>query len=439
MNESFILVDMDYTLAVYNPFVEEYIYTATMAILVGKKGYPEDLLYLKYDADFAIRGVYIDKILGNLLKIDVHGYILKCIHGRRIVQDVDSIYPERFILINDIGKRYHVIDTSYSLPELCLYADLVEYFSHSEDGVQLSYWGIFEDLRSTLNLVHAGPLKETILKDPETFLRKDGKVPLLLERLKKMGKKTFLMTNSDYNYSSGVLKYILGPNWKDYFDIIIVSAQKPNFFGEGTTLREVDEENGLLKLTNVSSRTEFEKGRVYNGGNLEIFKKLSKTQGREVLYCGDNINHDIVTSKENRCLWRTLLVVKELDREIEIWQNSSKQYKHLINLEYIRSKMFFNMNSSTTLPLEAEEMEMLREKIHECIVDFDSFFNPYFGSLFRSGSSESAYTSQVMKFADLYSSDATNLLNYPFFYYFSHQAKLYPHEFDMDEPAAGSI
>jgi len=40
------------------------------------------------------------------------------------------------------------------------------------------------------------------------------------------------------------------------------------------------------------------------------------------------------------------------------------------------------------------------------------------GSLFRSGSRQTFFASQVERYADLYSSSCLNLLNYPFFYFF---------------------
>lgn len=60
------------------------------------------------------------------------------------------------------------------------------------------------------------------------------------------------MTNSDYQYTNKIMTYLFdledlpehlkGKSWKEYFDLIIVSACKPTFFkSEGTALREVDE------------------------------------------------------------------------------------------------------------------------------------------------------------------------------------------------------
>lgn len=56
-------------------------------------------------------------------------------------------------------------------------------------------------------------------------------------------------------------------------DVIIVNAQKPRFFAEGTTLRMVDLRTGTLK---VSKTTSFEPGQVYSGGSLEIFNKFTR-------------------------------------------------------------------------------------------------------------------------------------------------------------------
>jgi len=51
-----------------------------------------------------------------------------------------------------------------------------------------------------------------------------------------------------------------------------------------------------------------------------------------------------------------------------------------------------------------------------------------FGSLFRSGNRQSFFASQVMRYADLYSSSHINLLVYPFCYFFRAPAILMPHE-----------
>merc|ERR1711872_468813 len=50
------------------------------------------------------------------------------------------------------------------------------------------------------------------------------------------------------------------------------------------------------------------------------------------------------------------------------------------------------------------------------------------GSLFRSGSRQTFFASQVVRFADIYSASLLNLLYYPTFFMFRSPAMLLPHE-----------
>lgn len=64
------------------------------------------------------------------------------------------------------------------------------------------------------------------------------------------------------------------------------------------------------------------------------------------------------------------------------------------------------------------------------------------GSLFRSGSRQTFFSSQVVRYADLYAATFLNLIYYPFSYMFRAPAMLLPHEstvaheqrFKVDEP-----
>lgn len=65
------------------------------------------------------------------------------------------------------------------------------------------------------------------------------------------------------------------------------------------------------------------------------------------------------------------------------------------------------------------------------------------GSLFRSGSRQTFFSSQVVRYADLYAATLLNLIYYPFSYMFRAPAMLLPHEstvaheqrFIMEAPA----
>ena len=87
---------------------------------------------------------------------------------------------------------------------------------------------------------------------------KDINLPILFQRMKDHGKKIFLLTNSDYKYTNGIMTYLFdfpdldNTEWKSYFDLIVVDAQKPKFFAEGTLLRQVMIEHYFAAMKFIS-------------------------------------------------------------------------------------------------------------------------------------------------------------------------------------------
>ena len=77
--------DMDYTLCEYiSPSFDQLGCSLTQRFLVEKLGYSPDILRIKYDPAFPVRGLWFDKLRGNLLKVDQFGEILQCFHGFRL-------------------------------------------------------------------------------------------------------------------------------------------------------------------------------------------------------------------------------------------------------------------------------------------------------------------------------------------------------------------
>ncbi len=103
-----------------------------------------------------------------------------------------------------------------------------------------------------------------------------------------------------------------GETWRDLFDTVIVSSNKPGFFaGNQQLYRVVDEEQGLL-------RPEYgmiEPGGVYFGGSARRVEESLGVSGDEILYVGDHLFGDVHVSK-SLLRWRTALVIRELESEI---------------------------------------------------------------------------------------------------------------------------
>lgn len=458
--------DMDYTLAVYNsPVFEELAYNMVIQRLI-KIGYPESITKLKYDPSFPTRGLFLDREFGNLLKVDAFGNITVCVHGRRVLsqKETEKLYPTMVVHSDTIARRFYLLNTLFTLPEACLYGDVVEHLegrpdlslgedvasegegdvtAHTHTHVggfggahksDLSYTNLFQDIRTCTDLIHAeGVLKATVLADLPKYIKKTPDLAVFLDRLRAAGNKVFLLTNSEYYYTKSVMSYLLnGQNpkyssWMEYFDVIIVNAEKPRFFGEGSTIREVDLETGNFKISHIGDK--FEKGKVYSGGSLSLFQKLTGAKGNEVLYIGDHIFADIIKSKKVHG-WRNLLVVPELTHELSVWGKNQDKYDHLLNLEFIQAEIFRGLDSNSTTP---PDIQVLRNHIKKTVSEVNKQYNEHFGSLFRSGSKTSFFAMQVQRYADLYTSDYLNLLNYPLFYEFAAQPAALPHEYKPGE------
>uniref|UniRef100_A0A8C7SFW5 5'-nucleotidase, cytosolic IIb n=1 Tax=Oncorhynchus mykiss TaxID=8022 RepID=A0A8C7SFW5_ONCMY len=410
--------DMDYTLAVYkSPEYESLGFELTVERLVHI-GYPQELLSFVYDPAFPTRGLVFDTLYGNLLKVDAYGNILVCVHGFNFLRgpEIRELYPNKFIQRDDT-ERFYILNTLFNLPETYLFACLVDFFSNCDryascetgfkDGdLFMSFKSMFQDIRDAVDWIHfKGTLKEKTVENLEKYVVRDAKLPLLLSRMNEVA-KVFLATNSDYKYTHQHLickanAHTASQNmsWQtSYFDLILVDARKPLFFGEGTVLRQVDTTTGRLKIGTYTGPLHH--GIVYSGGSSDIVCDLLGAKGKDIVYIGDHIFGDILKSKKRQG-WRTFLVIPELAQELHVWTDKScESHTHL--------------DSSSN---ERPDISALQRRVKKVTHDMDMCYG-MMGSLFRSGSRQTLFASQVMRYADLYAASFINLLYYPFSYLF---------------------
>jgi len=444
--------DMDYTLAEYkSPEYEKLGFELTKNRLITI-GYPAEISSLEYDYSYPVRGLWFDYQLGNLLKVDGFGNILFCQHGFKFynAREIMEKYPNKFIKLDD--SRVYVLNTLFNLPETYLLAELIDFFgkhkdyTETKDGftcgdLQMTYKSIFQDVRSSVDYVHMkGELKTATCKDLAKYVHKDKRLPQVLANLKASGAKTFLLTNSEWWYTNKVMDFILdfpdapyaGKSWQAYFDFTFVDAQKPRFFGEGTVLRQVDKTTGRFKLGHhISGVSE---GDVYSGGNSEALSKMIKAKGRDVLYVGDHIFGDVLKSKKLRG-WRTFLIVPELNDELRVWTNEHKLFEKLQNFDKELSESWRNMVSSDR---NRPDITTLKATIKEVSHTMEMKYGKS-GSLFRSGSRQTFFASQVVRYADIYAGSVLNMFYYPPSYMFRAPPMLLPHESTVGHEQAVSV
>ncbi|XP_043660676.1 cytosolic purine 5'-nucleotidase isoform X1 [Drosophila teissieri] len=436
--------DMDYTLAEYkSPQYEQLGFNLVKERLVFM-GYPKEILQFEYDPTFPVRGLWFDTLYGNLLKVDAYGNILVCVHGFEFIKhhQVYELYPNKFLKLDE--SRVYVLNTLFNLPETYLLACLVDFLTNSSDFVRVergikagdllfTYKSIFQDVRRAVDWVHSdGDLKRRTTQNMAHYVKKDERLPTVLSRIRESGAKLFMLTNSDYTYTNEIMTYLFDfphgatpdephRDWKTYFDVIVVDARKPLFFDEGTVLRQVDTKTGSLKIgTHVGP---LQPGQVYSGGSCELFTKFINAKGKDVLYVGDHIFGDILKSKKIRG-WRTFLIVPELVRELHVWTDECQLFAELQNLDIKLGDLYRDLDSSAKVKPDISQLRTcIRDVTHKMDMSYGMM-----GSLFRSGSRQTFFSSQVVRYADVYAATLLNLIYYPFSYMFRAPAMLLPHE-----------
>ncbi|XP_058445331.1 cytosolic purine 5'-nucleotidase isoform X3 [Malaya genurostris] len=445
-NIKFYGFDMDYTIAEYkSPQYEQLGFHLIKERLVNL-GYPVEILQFEYDPSFPVRGLWFDSLYGNLLKVDSYGNILVCVHGFEFLKhsQVYELYPNKFLQLDE--SRVYVLNTLFNLPETYLLACMVDFFTNSlqyaeqvdKTGVKygelfMSFKSIFQDVRGAVDWVHLyGDLKKKTLENLDEYVKKDERLPMVLSHIRESGAKIFLLTNSDYNFTNRIMTFLFDfphgakpedphRDWKTYFDTIVVDARKPLFFGEGTILRQVDSTTGALRVgTHMGP---LQANQVYSGGSCDVFTKLIGAKGKDVLYVGDHIFGDILKSKKIRG-WRTFLIIPELVQELHVWTDKCQLFAELQRLDVKLGDLYKNLDSSAK---EKPDISSVRTAIRDVTHKMDLAYG-MMGSLFRSGSRQTFFSGQVVRYADLYAATIMNLMYYPFSYMFRAPAMLLPHE-----------
>ncbi len=434
--------DMDYTLAVYNAEKFESISArGALEKLVEEMNYPAELLSIEYDHSFFIRGLVVDKRRGNILKLDRHKYCKHALHGFR------PIYKEEraglYDTVTTTGKgfvepEYAVLDTIFSLPDAYIFAAIVDYKDKNPESITKEYVQIYDDVRRAVDMCHKdGYIKDRVIADPASYIERDDRMIKMLTRFRASGRKVFLLTNSLYDYTDAVMRYLyagadadpeVAAEWTDLFDVIIAGSCKPAFMLDPRRqLYRVDPVSHTLTNTEgVYKETPEEylsRGKTFEGGSYtHLHKLLNVRAGTQVLYVGDHMFSDILRSKRT-LNWRTMLIVPELEHEINVLmaeetiaceRRISELRLRRDQLDEVVDGLYCRIfDGEKGLMTELKEAKAERSKIRGCILEEDDRyyrrFHPIWGSLLKTGQQNSRFAEQVQGYACLYSSSVGNL------------------------------
>jgi 5'-nucleotidase len=452
--------DMDYTLALYNQArIEELSIRATVDKLVTAKGYPNAIRGLVYDPQLALRGLVVDRLHGNVFKPDRYGYPGRARHGLGAVErdKIAELYQnERTRLSN---QRYAWIDTLFALPEAVLYAGLVDYFDRSDAPGKPTYGALWEHIRECIDLAHRdGSIKAIVGAQLASYIERDDALAETLHKFRSSGKRLFLLTNSAWDYTSQVMSYLLDgalaayPNWRSYFDVIVVSAAKPEFFTADNPFVELD---GAGEPAARPHAGPFQRARVYAGGNLKDFQERARARGDRVLFVGDHIYGDMLRSRKSSN-WRTAMVLQEMEHEVATHDRLRGELARLDRLDaqliHLDAELNERQSSLRTLQKLVDHtpgsdqvgearrtakdvIETLRKELRAATAqhrtleaEIDHAFNPYWGPLFREGYEISKFGEQVEAYACVYTSRVSNFRFYSPMQYFRGPRDRMPHE-----------
>ncbi len=418
-------LDMDHTLIRYNSYnFEALAHNIVINKLINQKGYPKSIEKVPFDMNKTIRGLVLDKVRGNLLKVNCHAGIRQSSHGTKRIDysEQKKLYKSTYIDIRD--QRYFSVDTSFSISYALLFASLVDLKDGDLKDQLPTYEQIANDITFCLDQAHRdGSIKSEVQRNLDKYILKDKRVVEGLERFKKHGKKIFILTNSLYEYTRILLEYAIDPflresqSWKDLFDVVITGAQKPRFFWDQLSFMKINPDTGQMVLHEGSVK----KG-VYHGGDAIQFTDSIGVTGEEILYVGDHIYGDILRLKKD-CNWRTALVLEELEDEI----SSLKKSMHVDRM--IRALMeekepleeritqMLSAHKETGKDLDRKEFDEVQErlagldkKLSDAIKKHQSFFNPFWGEIMRIGNEESYFARQVERYACVYMPNLADLL-----------------------------
>ena len=447
--------DMDYTLAVYKQAEMDRVSISVTVDKLIEKGYPEELRNADYPTDFPIRGLLIDRKLGNILKMDRYKYVKMAYHGTRrlsLEERRTTYHQERLQTKSD---RYHWVDTLYALSEVIVYSSVIDVLESLNKPCDFDQ--VFSDVRACIDLSHQdGSILDQITADLPRFVERDPSLPATLHKLRSAGKKLFVLTNSHPEYSYKMLEFLLDgarpeyTSWRNYFDLVMTASRKPKFFTDNPPFYEVT--SGEHVEIDVPQP---ERGRVYFGGNIAALQKALNTSGDRVLYVGDHIYGDVLRAKKETA-WRTVMIVQEMDAELKALQETLPSIAKSDDLQEARNVLFDQLrdyqerNRLLSKEIErhggdqsqAQERTRVRQTIdqtkkrirqideeHERLEDLvGSCFHKQWGSLFKAGLEVSSFGSQVEKYACLYTARVSNFLMYSPRHYFQSPRDRMPHE-----------
>ncbi|GAA53106.1 5'-nucleotidase domain-containing protein 3, partial [Clonorchis sinensis] len=310
--------------------------------------YPDDLMNFTYSPDFAIRGLHYDVKKGYLMKVDAYHHIqldtvyrgftpvsyeetLEVYNGSHLPSDIlkQNTLTSSALAMRSSSKLMDF----FTIPEFYLLSSIIELFERQK--IKYQPINVYQDVSSSVSRVHkSGLLGLNIMANPERHIYRDPHLPAFLNKLVTDGRKLFLISNSSAAFIDRGMRFLIGEDWRELFDVIISRANKPLFFQQSANqFRHMDDRGHFKDWEGVRSLS---RGHIYDGGCLEQLISLTHWNAQHILYFGDHVYSDLA-DVSNLQGWTTAAVIPELEHEIMVnntleFRRCSTKLRHLEEL-----------------------------------------------------------------------------------------------------------
>jgi HAD superfamily 5'-nucleotidase-like hydrolase len=428
--------DFDHTMVSYKKQLNRRIYQLALERLI-EMGYPSEMASVctGFDPHAVIRGLAVDRQTGALVKLTYSSRVVKARRGHTWLEEheIATLFGVGGALsptTRDV--RLAPLNDLYALATGCLIGDCIEFHERTHvsaagesDFREYEPRCIVADVMEAIGHVHTSfsihrevldSLPTTDLVEPAPGLR-----DVLLE-LRAASKHLFIVTNSPLWYLDPQLKQFVGEDWRELFDVTVVSARKPTWFGkmdalETQPLRLVHEDGSLGR----SRVLELDKGMALCGGTVDELMQLTGWTGGRVLYLGDHLYADLVDARYGEHSWITGAVIAEV--RSEMLRANSAEFRQTVFKNYV-------LDTAQRLLQEAMPMHRTPDSADlACVAAVDqqrrlgldeqsAYMNPSWGSVFHADNSNdgtrdpSLFGFALRRHADLYMSELQNIAHY---------------------------
>jgi len=463
--------DYDYTLVTYTSQLLELIYSMALQRLVQNLQYPPSMLHpdsnMTFDPHFSIRGLAVDRETGWICHLSYTHKVAVAFEGRKRVsrERLEGEYRgKRSLRPSERRQRLKPLNDLFSMAECCLIADVIQFFT--DHNIPFCPRNAVVDILSAIGDTHvSGDFHRLVASDPAKYFEPRPHLEGVLRGLSSGGKRLILVSNSPFWYVDAGMRHVIGNDWKDVWEAVIVSAGKPRFYtDDARPFRLVDEDTGQISFEKI---TRLEPGKVYAEGCLKELTKcinwthspppsppqldyittttnnsaLPTTQTTElsspmsltssnVLYIGDSLFADLVDAKRDFG-WTTAAVVPEVSSEITLQRRGEfTNSQHIIDLllDTLR-RIQIEMGNGVRTPDDIRVMDGLERMVSLWREEQNALLGNPFGSIFRAQYQPSLFAHSLRRYCDLYMSNVSDLRHYsPQHRFYPDDARLLSHE-----------